>query len=104
MGYDCRKSAQCFQRSCGACQLGGISSQRIPYDVWEFGQVERESKQRDFYLKIVIRTVKFWDLENFNLVSSTEPDARSVACVKFHPEGTPLFGGGEDSLKVPEFK
>jgi katanin p80 WD40 repeat-containing subunit B1 len=46
------------------------------------------------------RTVKFWDLETFELIGSTRPEATGVRSIKFHPDGRTLFCGLDDSLKV----
>ena len=46
------------------------------------------------------RTVKFYDLEQFKLVSETSPDSNGVRKVLFHSDGTALFAGTEESLKV----
>ncbi|KAE7995606.1 hypothetical protein FH972_000382 [Carpinus fangiana] len=46
------------------------------------------------------RTVKFWDLETFELIGSTRPEATGVRSITFHPDGSTLFSGVEDSLKV----
>ena len=46
------------------------------------------------------RTVKFWDLETLQFIASTEPESSSIRCIKFHPDGSPLFSGGQDSLRV----
>ncbi|XP_047127255.1 katanin p80 WD40 repeat-containing subunit B1 isoform X2 [Hydra vulgaris] len=46
------------------------------------------------------RTVKFWDLETFGLVSSTDVEASAVRTICFHPDGSCLFSGGLDSLRV----
>lgn len=50
-------------------------------------------------LRLTCRSVHFFDLENFNLVS-TERDAGSVRCLWFNPEGECLFVGVRDYLKV----
>ena len=46
------------------------------------------------------RTTKFWDLERFEMVSETSPEASGVRCIQFHPEGAALFTGAQDSLRV----
>ena len=46
------------------------------------------------------RHTLYWDLERFELVSKCGPEASAVRCVKFHPEGTALFSGALDSLRV----
>ena len=46
------------------------------------------------------RTAMVWDLERFDMVSECGPEATTVRCVEFHPDGTVLFTGAQDSLKV----
>lgn len=46
------------------------------------------------------RTVKFYDVEQFRMVSETAPDANGVSKILFHPDGNNLFTGTEESLKV----
>ncbi|KAE9461812.1 hypothetical protein C3L33_06271, partial [Rhododendron williamsianum] len=46
------------------------------------------------------RTVKFWDLETFELIGSVRPEATGVRSITFHPDGRTLFCGLDDSLKV----
>lgn len=46
------------------------------------------------------RTVKFYDLERFQLVSEIAPEANGVRKILFHPDGSALFAGTEESLKV----
>ncbi|KAG5113401.1 hypothetical protein JHK82_036670 [Glycine max] len=46
------------------------------------------------------RTVKFWDLETFELIGSTRHEVSGVRSIAFHPDGQILFAGLEDSLKV----
>ncbi|CAH2038299.1 unnamed protein product [Thlaspi arvense] len=46
------------------------------------------------------RTVKFWDLETFELIGSTRPEATGVRSIAFHPDGRTLFCGLDDGLKV----
>ena len=50
------------------------------------------------------RTAKFWDLENFRLVSETAPEATGIRCIQYHPEGVALFSGAQDSLRVSYLK
>ncbi|KVH96988.1 G-protein beta WD-40 repeat-containing protein [Cynara cardunculus var. scolymus] len=49
------------------------------------------------------RTVKFWDLETFELIGSTRPEvslASGVRSITFHPDARTLFCGLDSSLKV----
>lgn len=46
------------------------------------------------------RTVKFYDLERFQLVSESSPESNAIRKVLFHPDGTALFTGTQESLKV----
>ena len=46
------------------------------------------------------RTAVLWDLERFETVSVCGPESTTVRCVMFHPEGSALFSGAQDSLKV----
>lgn len=46
------------------------------------------------------RTTKFWDLERFELVSETAPDAHGARCIQFHPDGAAILNGAQDSLRV----
>ncbi|TQD88282.1 hypothetical protein C1H46_026163, partial [Malus baccata] len=46
------------------------------------------------------RTVKFWDLETFELIGSSRPEPTGVRAIAFHPDGRTLFSGLDDSLKV----
>ena len=46
------------------------------------------------------RTVKIWDLEAMKLISSGSPETTPVRCITFDPDGTVLFSGAQDSLKV----
>lgn len=48
------------------------------------------------------RTVKFYDLERFQLICETPPESNGVRKILFHPDGTALFTGTEESLKVSE--
>ncbi|KHN34533.1 Katanin p80 WD40 repeat-containing subunit B1 like 1 [Glycine soja] len=45
------------------------------------------------------RTMKFWDLETFELIGSTRHEVSRVRSIAFHPDGQILFAGFEDSLK-----
>lgn len=45
-------------------------------------------------------TVKFWDLESFQQVSSTVNDAGPIRRIFFHSEGKTIFSGARDVLKV----
>ena len=44
--------------------------------------------------------VKFWDLETFEVVSSTEKDSSPVRCIRFQKDGSSLLAGCDDMLKV----
>ncbi|KAM7274571.1 hypothetical protein ACFE04_016437 [Oxalis oulophora] len=46
------------------------------------------------------RTVKFWDLETFELIGSTGPETSGVRCLTFNPDGRTLLCGLHESLKV----
>lgn len=46
------------------------------------------------------RTVKFWDLETFDLVSSTDGDATGIRSLCFHPDGMCVYAAAQDTLKV----
>ncbi|RZB98972.1 Katanin p80 WD40 repeat-containing subunit B1-like [Glycine soja] len=48
------------------------------------------------------RTMKFWDLETFELIGSTRHEVSRVRSIAFHPDGQILFAGFEDSLKLIE--
>lgn len=45
-------------------------------------------------------TVKFWDLETFQQVSTTVNDAGPVRKIIFHLDGKAIFSGARDVLKV----
>ncbi|KAF3572462.1 hypothetical protein F2Q69_00063540 [Brassica cretica] len=47
-----------------------------------------------------LQTVKFWDLETFELIGSTRLEATGVRSIAFHPDGQTLFCGLDDGLKV----
>ena len=46
------------------------------------------------------RTTKFWDLERFDLVSETPVDSSGIRCLQFHPGGSVMFTGSQESLRV----
>ncbi|RVW51236.1 Katanin p80 WD40 repeat-containing subunit B1-like [Vitis vinifera] len=46
------------------------------------------------------RTVKFWDLETFELIGSAGPETAGVRCMTFNPDGKTLLCGLHESLKV----
>ncbi|KAF9675125.1 hypothetical protein SADUNF_Sadunf10G0198800 [Salix dunnii] len=46
------------------------------------------------------RTVKFWDLETFELISSAGPETTGVRCLTFNSDGRTLLCGLHESLKV----
>ncbi|EXC04046.1 Katanin p80 WD40 repeat-containing subunit B1-1-like protein [Morus notabilis] len=46
------------------------------------------------------RTVKFWDLETFELIGSAGPETTGVRCLTFNPDGRTLLCGLHESLKV----
>ncbi len=46
------------------------------------------------------RTVKFYELERFRIVSETPPESNGIMKMLFHPSGTALFTGTQESLKV----
>ncbi|KAK3004770.1 hypothetical protein RJ639_018305 [Escallonia herrerae] len=46
------------------------------------------------------RTVKFWDLETFELIGSAGPETTGVRCMTFNPDGRTLLCGLHESLKV----
>ena len=46
------------------------------------------------------RTALLWDLERFEMVSACGPESNAVRCVAFHPDGSVLFTGAQDSLRV----
>ena len=45
-------------------------------------------------------TVKFWDLETFQQVSTTVNDGGPIRKISFHPEGGAIFAGMKDVMKV----
>ena len=45
-------------------------------------------------------TVKFWDLETFQQVTTTVNDSGPVRKILYHSEGKALFSAGKDVLKV----
>ncbi|KAI5620735.1 katanin p80 WD40 repeat-containing subunit B1 [Silurus asotus] len=45
------------------------------------------------------RTIKLWDLEKFKMVGSSEGET-SGRCVLFSPDGSCLFSGSDDTLRV----
>ena len=49
-------------------------------------------------------TVKFWDLEKFQQVSSTPPDAGPVHRIVYHPDGRALFSAPKDIVKVQQWE
>ncbi|GAU50656.1 hypothetical protein TSUD_228050 [Trifolium subterraneum] len=46
------------------------------------------------------RTVKFWDLETFELIGSAGPETTGVRSLTFSPDGRTLLCGLHESLKV----
>ncbi|RZC80489.1 hypothetical protein C5167_043066 [Papaver somniferum] len=46
------------------------------------------------------RTVKFWDLETFELIGSAGAEASGLRSMTFHPDGRTLFCGLDDKLKI----
>uniref|UniRef100_A0A6N2LEJ7 Katanin p80 WD40 repeat-containing subunit B1 homolog n=1 Tax=Salix viminalis TaxID=40686 RepID=A0A6N2LEJ7_SALVM len=46
------------------------------------------------------RTVKFWDLETFELIGSAGPETTGVRCLTFNSDGRTLLCGLHESLKV----
>ena len=59
----------------------------------------------NLYLKLnffssLYRTVNFWDLETFKLVSKSEKDTGPIRTITFHHEEHCLLSGSHDSLKV----
>ncbi|RRT45608.1 hypothetical protein B296_00055011, partial [Ensete ventricosum] len=46
------------------------------------------------------RTVKFWDLETFELIGSAGPETSGVRSMTFNPDGRTLLCGLHESLKI----
>lgn len=46
------------------------------------------------------RTISYWDLENFSLISSSPPEGYGIRKILFHPEGGVIFSASQDSLRV----
>ena len=46
------------------------------------------------------RTVKYWDLEKWGLVSQTKPEATQIQKLCFSSDGKILFSAAHESLKV----
>ncbi|XP_044290111.1 katanin p80 WD40 repeat-containing subunit B1 isoform X2 [Varanus komodoensis] len=46
------------------------------------------------------RSIRFWDLEKFQVVSCIEEDANPVRSMLFNPDGCCLFAGCHDSLRI----
>ncbi len=46
------------------------------------------------------RTAKFWDLEKFEVVSEISPVSNPIRRILFHLDGSVLFTGTHESLKV----
>ncbi|MEQ2193783.1 hypothetical protein XENOCAPTIV_013565, partial [Xenoophorus captivus] len=46
------------------------------------------------------RCIKLWDLEKFTMVGSLEGDTSAVRCLLFSPDGSCLYSGASDSLRV----
>jgi katanin p80 WD40 repeat-containing subunit B1 len=46
------------------------------------------------------RTIKFWDLETFTLVSSADQQTTPIKAMTFTPDGSALLAGSQDALKV----
>ncbi|XP_028436396.1 LOW QUALITY PROTEIN: katanin p80 WD40 repeat-containing subunit B1 [Perca flavescens] len=46
------------------------------------------------------RTVKLWDLEKFTMIGSLEGDTTPVRCVFFSSDGSCLYSGSTDSLRI----
>ncbi|OQV24283.1 Katanin p80 WD40 repeat-containing subunit B1 [Hypsibius exemplaris] len=44
--------------------------------------------------------VKFWDLETFEAISSTDKDASAIRCIRFQKDGSSLLAGCDDILRV----
>lgn len=49
-------------------------------------------------------TVKFWDLETFQQVSTTVNDAGAVMKIGYHPDGKVLFSAARDVMKVYQWE
>ncbi|KAG5039206.1 hypothetical protein JHK85_011682 [Glycine max] len=52
------------------------------------------------FLSSADRTVKFWDLETFELIGSAGPETTGVRSLTFSPDGRTLLCGLHESLKV----
>lgn len=50
------------------------------------------------------RTITYWDLEEFTLVSTSSIEASPIRKLLFHPDGNIVFSGGQDSLRVYEWE
>jgi katanin p80 WD40 repeat-containing subunit B1 len=50
------------------------------------------------------RTVKYWNLDKFNLISQTRPDATPIQSILFYDDGKNLFSAAHESLKVKKIK
>lgn len=46
------------------------------------------------------KTVKFYDLERFEVVSEIPPSANVIRKILFHPDGSGLFTGTQEALKA----
>ena len=46
------------------------------------------------------KTVKYWDLETFQLISSTKPDCQPPQLLKFSSDARATFAAYPDALKV----
>ncbi|GFN92216.1 katanin p80 wd40 repeat-containing subunit b1 [Plakobranchus ocellatus] len=65
----------------------------IPKKIWE---------KEAAYCRIGkgILTVKFWELESFQCVSTSDADKHAIKSLHFHPEGSCLYSACGDTLKV----
>ncbi|XP_037550746.1 katanin p80 WD40 repeat-containing subunit B1-like [Nematolebias whitei] len=46
------------------------------------------------------RSIKLWDLEKFTMIGTLEGDTSAVRCLLFSPDGSCIFSGASDSLRV----
>lgn len=80
---------------------------RVGRQLKEFTQHKRSATTVEFHPQEFLlasgssdKTVNFWDLESFKLVSSTEQNTTPIRCLNFSGRGECLFAGCQDVLKV----
>ncbi|XP_010421149.1 PREDICTED: katanin p80 WD40 repeat-containing subunit B1 homolog isoform X4 [Camelina sativa] len=102
--------------SLGCIWWRGQHCEACLYQVWdltagklltEFKSHEGQIQSLDFHPHEFLlatgsadRTVKFWDLETFELIGSGGPETAGVRCLSFNPDGKTVLCGLQESLKI----